>query len=102
MILRVPFSFSFQNCKIFFFIDCQEGWVYFGENIEGGACYTVKRNYFNWYAARDDCLGNSADLVSITTKQEQDFITRDLLQGNYMWLGMTDGDLEGRWAWSDK
>ena len=19
-----------------------------------------------------------------------------------MWLGMTDGDLEGRWAWSDK
>ncbi|XP_066922926.1 bone morphogenetic protein 1-like [Clytia hemisphaerica] len=81
--------------------DCPEGWVYFAENLEGGACYIVKRNYFNWYAARDDCLGNSADLVSVTTKTEQDFITRDLLQGNYMWLGMTDGDLEGRWAWSD-
>lgn len=81
--------------------DCPDGWKYFAENLEGGACYKVKRNYFNWYAARDDCLGNSADLVSITTKSEQDFVTRDLLQGNYMWLGMTDGDSEGQWAWSD-
>lgn len=80
---------------------CSDGWSYFAYDLEGGACYKVKRNYFNWYGARDDCLSNSADLVSITTKAEQDFVTRDLLQGNYMWLGMTDKGSEGRWAWSD-
>ena len=87
---------------IFYFPDCPEGWKYSSNNIEGGACYKVKRNYFNWYGARDDCLSNEADLVSITTKTEQDFVTNDLLQGNYMWLGMTDKGSEGEWAWSDK
>jgi len=80
---------------------CLHGWSYYENNIEGGACYIVKRNYFNWYGARDDCLQNHADLVSITTNLEQDFVTKDLLQGNYMWLGINDVNTEGHWAWSD-
>ena len=87
---------------MFYFPDCLENWKYSCNNVEGGACYKVKRNYFNSYGTRDDCLSNKADLVSITTKGEQDFVTNDLLQENYMWLEMKDKGSEGKWAWSDK
>ena len=78
------------------------GWKLFKSRNDGPFCYIVKKNYFSWYGARDDCLTNSADLVSITSQAEQEFVTRELLKGKFMWLGFTDKDDEGRWAWSDK
>lgn len=80
---------------------CPIGWKLFADTLNGPACYIVKNNYFSWYGARDDCLTNSADLVSITSQAEQEFVTRELLKGAYRWLGFTDKDDEGRWAWSD-
>ncbi|XP_065072088.1 uncharacterized protein LOC135696579 [Rhopilema esculentum] len=80
---------------------CPVGWKLFPDTLDGPACYVVKNNYFSWYGARDDCLSNSADLVSITSRAEQEFVTKELLKGKFMWLGFTDKDDEGRWAWSD-
>ena len=62
----------------------------------------MKDNYFSWYGARDDCLANEADLLSVSNTKEQEFVTETLLKGNFVWLGFTDKDNEGRWAWSDK
>ena len=96
------FNFCLLTFAIALLQGCRENWKYFEETIDGPACYLVKRNYFNWYGARDDCLQNFADLVSITTLPEQEFITDELLQGNYMWLGISDENTEGTWTWSDK
>ena len=88
--------------RVSFIVGCPIGWKLFPNTLDGPACYIVKNNYFSWYGARDDCLANSADLVSITSRAEQEFVTRELLMGAYRWLGFTDKDDEGRWAWSDK
>eukprot|EP00794_Sanderia_malayensis_P016656 gene16656-18346_t len=80
---------------------CPVSWKLFENTPDGPACYVVKNNYFSWYGARDDCLANSADLLSITSQDEQEFVTTELLNGKFMWLGYTDKDYEGHWAWSD-
>ena len=77
------------------------GWSYFKKDIEGGACYIMKSSQLDWFSARNNCLSMNADLVSITTKEEQDYITKDLARGKYTWLGLTDKDSEGSWIWSD-
>ena len=62
----------------------------------------VKEKYKNWYGARSDCLKYFADLTSITTLAEQEFITKELMRGDYVWLGLSDAGKEGNWSWVDK
>ena len=83
---------------------CPQDWNYSSKGIDGGACYIVKRNDLTWEDARDDCLSNNADLVSIANKEEQGYI-EELLRSNddkRMWLGLNDKETEGTWTWTDK
>ena len=64
----------------------------------------MKRNDLTWEEAKDDCLSNNADLVSIANKEEQDYI-EELLRSNdgkRMWLGFNDKEMEGTWTWTGK
>ena len=68
----------------------------------------------NWEDSRANCLGYGADLVSILTSSESDFIyqqirtnetIRTLTRYTGIWIGLfrnkTTGDQKEGWVWSD-
>ncbi len=65
-------------------LNCGRGWTEFD-----GSCYVFIRDLKNWYSARRFCRGYGADLVSISSVDENDFVA-DLAEGNEAWIGMHD------------
>uniref|UniRef100_A0A3Q3VXC1 C-type lectin domain-containing protein n=1 Tax=Mola mola TaxID=94237 RepID=A0A3Q3VXC1_MOLML len=68
-------------------------WVYFR-----GSFYYASSTKKTWEQSRNDCLQKGADLVIINSKEEQAF-TNQLKK--YMWIGLTDSQIEGTWRWVD-
>ena len=63
----------------------------------------------SWEDARDNCLRNGSDLVSIQTSSERDFIfkqirAKDVTKDGF-WIGLfrnrTTGDHKEGWVWTD-
>ncbi|XP_044179085.1 uncharacterized protein LOC114946811 isoform X1 [Acropora millepora] len=80
---------------------CPSGWIKFDQH-----CYLFRDTYNDrrtWTSARYMCLRQGANLLSITSKQEQDFISHhftDNLHGQ-VWLGLNDRNIEAGYTWSD-
>ena len=53
-----------------------------------------------WDEARQTCLSNNADLVSIHSKEERKYFW-NLAGRNTFWTGGNDINTEGSWTWSD-
>ncbi|XP_056597475.1 CD209 antigen-like protein C isoform X2 [Triplophysa dalaica] len=53
----------------------------------------------NWSKSRDVCISKGADLVTITSQEEQDFLVSKIKETH--WIGLNDLDTEGRWVWVD-
>ncbi|KAF5891835.1 CD209 antigen-like protein C, partial [Clarias magur] len=70
------------------------GWTRFGSS----SYYIPSRK--TWTDSRQDCIEKSADLVIINSKEEQDFINKNL-GSTPAWIGLTDVKTEGRWEWVD-
>jgi len=71
-----------------------------------GLTLTLTRNATNWYSARQDCLWQGGDLVSITTEEEQGTVLRkcqEIGNGNTCWIGLRREKQSGRdgWFWVD-
>ncbi|KAJ7986772.1 hypothetical protein DPEC_G00331850 [Dallia pectoralis] len=65
--------------------DTANDWKLFGSN-----CYKLKTNSRkNWLGARLDCLREGADLVSITTPEEEQYVTGRLENNLDLWLGFS-------------
>ncbi|KAG8005154.1 Lactose-binding lectin l-2 [Nibea albiflora] len=70
-----------------------------------GRCYKYVASYLTWAEAELYCLSEKANLVSIHSLEEHNFI-RDLsknfdpFQGP-TWIGLSDTQKEGGWMWSD-
>ncbi|XP_060544590.1 CD209 antigen-like protein C isoform X1 [Pantherophis guttatus] len=61
-------------------------------------CYYFSTEKTNWTNALSNCINRNAYLVSISSDDEQGFLTNNLNEVDY-WLGMSD--LEGAWKWKD-
>jgi len=56
----------------------------------------------SWSSAREFCESHRAHLVSITSEQEQEWVTGTfgaIGLGQALWLGGTDEQYEGHWGW---
>ena len=51
----------------------------------------------NWYSAQDVCMSNGGQLVSIQSKDENDYVNS--LSSGEKWIGLTDESNEGTWIW---
>ncbi|XP_015752620.1 PREDICTED: macrophage mannose receptor 1-like [Acropora digitifera] len=80
---------------------CPSGWIKFDQH-----CYLFRDTYHDrrtWTSARHMCLRQGANLLSITSKQEQDFISHHFIDDRHgqVWLGLNDRNIEAGYTWSD-
>ncbi|KAG7484566.1 hypothetical protein MATL_G00051140 [Megalops atlanticus] len=92
--------FLHQNCS---FISqkrvcqpCPQGWEQFNSK-----CYYFSPEWKSWPYSRIDCLTQGADLVTIDSEDEQEFITKHTKEGEYL-IGLSDSETEGTWLWVDR
>ncbi|XP_056255080.1 lactose-binding lectin l-2-like [Seriola aureovittata] len=81
-----------ENCPVF--------WFSFN-----GRCYKYIATRLTWADAELHCVSEGANLVSIHSLVEDDFVKSviknfDVAEG-YTWLGLSDTQKEGGWMWSD-
>jgi len=75
---------------------CPTGWTRFQ-----GACYKLYKEIKTWADARAYCLTQQADLVSVHSEEEENFV-KQLVDGyDTIWLGGMDIKFDGQWRWSD-
>nr|XP_055075389.1 CD209 antigen-like protein D [Misgurnus anguillicaudatus] len=65
-------------------------------------CRTHGMIYFSnderdWSSSRDVCVSIGADLVTITSQTQQDFLVSKIKETH--WIGLNDLETEGRWVW---
>ena len=70
------------------------GWSQYGEH-----CYEVSHTSSNWINARETCLKSGADLASISSLAENDFIKS--LSKESLWIGLNSLENELVYNWSD-
>ncbi|KAK7933327.1 hypothetical protein WMY93_004223 [Mugilogobius chulae] len=79
---------------------CPEGWTRFGSR-----CFKYIQETKTWIDAEKSCQTLGANLASIHSAEEDDFIL-DMIQKatgarNRTWIGGSDAAKEGTWLWSD-
>ncbi|XP_068071306.1 CD209 antigen-like protein C isoform X2 [Danio rerio] len=62
-----------------------------------GQLYYFSTSKLNWFSSRDACVSRGADLVTITSQSEQDFLVSKITESH--WIGLSDLETEGRWVW---
>ncbi|KAL4220797.1 C-type lectin (CTL) or carbohydrate-recognition domain (CRD) [Mactra antiquata] len=76
---------------------CPDGWVIFQ-----GSCYYVGYELsLTFIEAAHYCQQHHANLITIESSLENSFV-KDLLRKtrvDYVWIGLTDMDIEGVWCW---
>ncbi|XP_006875555.1 PREDICTED: C-type lectin domain family 4 member D [Chrysochloris asiatica] len=75
---------------------CPAGWRVFQSN-----CYIFLTDNKTWHESAQNCTGMGANLVTISTEAEQNFIIHFLDRQFSYFLGLTDENTEGQWHWMD-
>ncbi|XP_042079589.1 lactose-binding lectin l-2-like [Haplochromis burtoni] len=70
-----------------------------------GRCYKYVAAHMSWADAELYCVSQGANLVSIHSREEENFV-RTLIKNfdhteGITWIGLSDLHKEGRWMWSD-
>ncbi|KAI9529349.1 hypothetical protein NQZ68_011015 [Dissostichus eleginoides] len=79
---------------------CPMFWFSFNDR-----CYKYVAAHLTWAEAEFHCVSDGANLVSIHSQAEDDFV-RTMINNfdpidSWTWIGLTDIHQEGRWMWSD-
>ncbi|KAG8510368.1 C-type lectin domain family 4 member E [Galemys pyrenaicus] len=82
-------SGSVQTC-------CPLRWVYFRSN-----CYFFSTNTLTWALSVRNCSGMGAQLVTIDSREEQEFLFHAKPRGREFYIGLTDQKIESQWQWVD-
>ncbi|XP_053190406.1 lactose-binding lectin l-2-like [Scomber japonicus] len=80
--------------------NCPPFWFSFNSR-----CYKYVATHMTWADAELYCVSERANLVSIHSQEEQDFV-KSLIKNfdhaeGYTWIGLSDTQKEGGWMWSD-
>ena len=88
---------SFKPAFFVVVFQCPQSWSTFNRSW-----YKLFIEEKNWNDAESICNSNIAQLVSIGSADENDFIKRKFLTGNPdYWIGLTDTETEGAWKWTN-
>uniref|UniRef100_A0A8C4LNJ3 C-type lectin domain family 4 member F n=1 Tax=Equus asinus asinus TaxID=83772 RepID=A0A8C4LNJ3_EQUAS len=71
-----------------------------GWKIYSGSLYYFSDVKKSWQEAENFCVSQGAHLASVTSKEEQKFLTQTT-SDSYYWIGLTDRGTEGSWRWVD-
>ncbi|KAL3996240.1 C-type lectin domain family 4 member M [Sarotherodon galilaeus] len=66
-------------------------------NVSGSFYFTSSEKK-SWQESRQDCVQRGADLVIISSQEEQNFVNAFKKR---LWIGLTDSETEGTWKWVD-
>ncbi|XP_052437870.1 galactose-specific lectin nattectin-like [Carassius gibelio] len=92
LLLFIVFSVGNAEVK-----KCTHGWTNFGVQ-----CYKFFSQAVNWVTAERKCQSLDANLASVHSKIEQDFLLSLLPSSStHCWIGFHDGEQEGQWLWTD-
>ncbi|XP_065146744.1 CD209 antigen-like protein C [Paramisgurnus dabryanus] len=72
-----------------------DGWIKYPCSI-----YLISSEKKSWTDSRSYCREKGADLIIINNKEEHDFVQK-ISGTEYIWIGLSDSDEEGRWKWVD-
>ncbi|XP_060932845.1 lactose-binding lectin l-2-like [Limanda limanda] len=80
--------------------NCPSFWFSFNNR-----CYKYVSTHMTWADAELYCVSQGANLVSIHSLDEANFV-KDLIKNfdhaeGYTWIGLSDLHKEGSWMWSD-
>jgi len=83
--------------------ECPRCLVVPAEHVGGGARWALCYAPRTWLDARDDCRAQGGELVRVASVEAQDALRRATLglQWTSWWIGLSDRDVEGTFAWSD-
>ncbi|XP_050958568.1 CD209 antigen-like protein E, partial [Labeo rohita] len=76
-----------QSCNL-----SVDGWI-----ACHGKLYLFNSDKLNWSSSRDVCVLKGADLVTITSQTEQNFLASKIKETH--WIGLNDLESEGHWVW---
>ncbi|XP_023404840.1 C-type lectin domain family 4 member D [Loxodonta africana] len=76
---------------------CPVDWRAFQSN-----CYIILNDKKTWDESVKNCTGMGANLVTISTEAEQNFIIQSLDTQFSYFLGLTNQNTEGQWQWVDR
>ncbi|KAL1255145.1 hypothetical protein QQF64_013206 [Cirrhinus molitorella] len=62
-----------------------------------GKLYYFSSDIMNWSSSRAFCVSKGADLVTITSQSEHDFLASEIKVQH--WIGLNDLKTEGHWVW---
>ncbi|KAK9960245.1 hypothetical protein ABG768_010320 [Culter alburnus] len=93
-VLLLFIIFSMGNAEVELAVKCPPGWTNFGVR-----CYKYFSQSVNWITAEK--LSNCANLASVHSKLENDFLLSLVPSSTLAWVGAHDGEQEGQWLWSD-
>ncbi|XP_052473610.1 macrophage mannose receptor 1 isoform X1 [Carassius gibelio] len=78
---------------------CHSPWIPYSSN-----CYLLHRTKKTWLEARDSCLREGGDLLSILSREEQSFVITQLgySKTDELWIGFNDRKTQMLFEWSDQ
>ncbi|XP_069384795.1 aggrecan core protein [Paralichthys olivaceus] len=93
-VCQCPNGFTGEDCSTPV-QGCAEGWSEFR-----GSCYLNFAERYTWTDAEQRCQELNANLVSITSQEEQEFVNSN--GQDYQWIGLNDKDVQNEFRWTDR